>query len=62
MMLKFHLLDLDLVKKLVELYDVCKAFGDKTLIKDFNYIFLRDDRIGIVGENGAGKTTLVKFT
>ncbi|MDO5517336.1 MAG: ABC-F family ATP-binding cassette domain-containing protein [Clostridium sp.] len=48
-------------KKVVELYDICKSFGDKTLIKDFSYIFLRDDRIGIVGENGAGKTTLVNI-
>lgn len=48
-------------KKVVELHDVCKSFGDKTLIKDFSYIFLRNDRIGIVGENGAGKTTLVNL-
>ena len=48
-------------KKVVELYDVCKSFGDKTIIKDLNYIFLRDDRVGIVGENGAGKTTLVNL-
>ncbi|NME81689.1 ABC-F family ATP-binding cassette domain-containing protein [Clostridium sp. SM-530-WT-3G] len=48
-------------KKIVELYDISKSFGDKTLIKDFSYIFLRDDRIGIVGENGAGKTTLVNI-
>lgn len=48
-------------KKVVELYDVCKSFGDKTLIKDFNYIFLRTDRVGIIGENGAGKTTLVNL-
>ena len=48
-------------KKVVELYDISKSFGDKTLIKDFSYIFLRDDRIGIVGENGAGKTTLVNI-
>lgn len=48
-------------KKVVELYDVCKSFGDKTLIKDFNYIFLRTDRIGIIGPNGAGKTTLVNL-
>ena len=48
-------------KKVVELYDICKAYGDKTLIKNFSYIFLRDDRVGIVGENGAGKTTLVNI-
>ena len=48
-------------KKVVELYDVCKSFGDKTLIKDFNYIFLRTDRVGIIGKNGAGKTTLVNL-
>lgn len=48
-------------KKIVELYDICKTFGDRTLIKDFSYIFLRNDRVGIVGENGAGKTTLVNI-
>lgn len=48
-------------KKVVELYDVCKSFGDKTLIKNLNYIFLRDDRVGVVGENGVGKTTLVNL-
>lgn len=48
-------------KKVVELYDVCKSFGDKSLIKDLNYIFLRDDRVGVVGENGVGKTTLVNL-
>lgn len=48
-------------KKVVELYDVCKCYGDRVLIKNFNYIFLRNDRIGIIGENGAGKTTLVNM-
>ena len=48
-------------KKVVELYDINKSFEDKTIIKDFNYIFLRNDRIGIVGHNGAGKTTLVNI-
>ncbi|NRY63641.1 ABC-F family ATP-binding cassette domain-containing protein [Clostridium beijerinckii] len=48
-------------KKVVELYDISKSFGSKVIIKDFNYIFLRNDRIGIIGENGAGKTTLVNI-
>ncbi|CUU48236.1 ABC-F family ATP-binding cassette domain-containing protein [Clostridium beijerinckii] len=48
-------------KKVVELYDTSKSFGNKVIIKDFNYIFLRNDRIGIIGENGAGKTTLVNI-
>ncbi|HBZ6636677.1 TPA: ABC-F family ATP-binding cassette domain-containing protein [Clostridium botulinum] len=48
-------------KKIVELYDINKSFDKKQIIKDFNYLFLRDDRIGIVGENGAGKTTLVNL-
>lgn len=45
----------------VELKDISKGFGDKTLIKDFSYIFLKDDRIGFVGANGSGKTTLMKI-
>ncbi len=48
-------------KKIVELYDINKSFENKTIIKNFSYIFLRDDRIGIVGHNGAGKTTLVNI-
>ena len=48
-------------KKVVELYNINKSFEDKTIIKDFSYIFLRNDRIGIVGHNGAGKTTLVNI-
>ena len=45
----------------VELEDISKAFGDKVLMKDFTYIFLKNDRIGIIGPNGSGKSTLMKI-
>ena len=48
-------------RKTVELYNICKSFGERTIIDDFTYIFLRDDRIGIVGDNGCGKSTLMKI-
>ena len=48
-------------KKVVELHQVSKGFGDRTLIKDFTYNFNPDDRVGIIGGNGAGKTTLVNL-
>ena len=46
--------------KVVELNNISKSF-EKDLIKDFSYILLRNDRIGIVGPNGAGKTTLMNI-
>lgn len=48
-------------KKTIELSDICKSFGEKNVIDDFTYIFLRDDRIGIIGKNGCGKSTLMKI-
>lgn len=42
--------------KTIELTDISKAYGDRRLIEDFNYIFLKNDRIGIIGPNGCGKT------
>ena len=45
----------------VEIQDLCKAYGEKVLIKDFSYIFLKNDRIGIIGPNGSGKSTLMKM-
>ena len=45
----------------VELEGITKAFGDKVLMKDFTYIFLKNDRIGIIGPNGSGKSTLMKI-
>lgn len=47
--------------KTIELDKVSKAYSGKTLIKDFSYIFLANDRVGIVGENGCGKSTLMKI-
>lgn len=45
----------------VEISHLSKAYGDKVLIRDFSYIFLKGDRVGFVGRNGCGKTTLVKL-
>lgn len=45
----------------VELAGICKAYGEKTLIKDFSYIFLKNDRVGFIGPNGCGKTTLMRI-
>ena len=47
--------------KTIELSDISKSYGEKILIKDYNYIFLKNDRIGIIGPNGCGKTTLLKI-
>mgnify|MGYP002613613820 FL=1 len=48
-------------KTTIELEHISKGFGDKHLINDFSYIFLRDDRIGFIGQNGCGKSTLMKM-
>ncbi|MCI8935368.1 MAG: ABC-F family ATP-binding cassette domain-containing protein [Lachnospiraceae bacterium] len=48
-------------KTTVELSQISKRYGDKVLIEDFSYIFLKEDRIGFIGPNGCGKTTLMKM-
>jgi ABC transport system ATP-binding/permease protein len=48
-------------KKVIELNNICKSYSDRTLIKDFTYIFSPEDRIGIIGGNGAGKSTLMNI-
>ena len=45
----------------IELKHICKAYGDKVLIQDFSYIFLKNDRVGFIGQNGSGKSTLMKM-
>lgn len=48
-------------KTTIELEHIFKSYGEKKLIEDFSYIFLKQDRIGFVGKNGCGKTTLMKI-
>lgn len=48
-------------KTTIELDGIFKSFEGHPLISDFTYIFLRDDRIGIIGPNGCGKSTLLKI-
>lgn len=48
-------------KKTIELRNICKSYGEKTLIDGYSYIVLRNERIGIIGANGCGKSTLIKI-
>jgi ATP-binding cassette subfamily F protein uup len=47
--------------KTVELKKVYKSFGDKIILKGFDYTFKKGERVGIVGKNGTGKSTLVNM-
>jgi len=47
--------------KIIELKKVYKSYGDTVLLKGFDYIFKKGERIGIVGKNGAGKSTFVNI-
>lgn len=48
-------------RKTVELQHVSKSLGDRKLIEDFTYLFLKNQRVGIIGSNGCGKSTLLKI-
>ncbi|SUY48387.1 ABC transporter [Clostridium putrefaciens] len=48
-------------KKIIEMENLNKSYKGISYIKDFSYILLREDRIGIVGDNGIGKSTLMKI-
>lgn len=47
--------------KIFEIKGLCKRFGDKVILNDFNYIFARYEKLGIVGDNGVGKSTFLKM-
>jgi ABC transport system ATP-binding/permease protein len=46
-------------KKIIELYNISKSYGDFKLVDDFSYKFSRGERVGIVGKNGVGKSTFL---
>lgn len=48
-------------KKTIELHHVGKSYGRTKLVDDFDYIVLRNQRLGIIGPNGCGKSTLIKM-
>lgn len=47
--------------KIFEAVNVSKAFGDNVILKNWNYIFARYEKVGIVGGNGVGKSTFIKL-
>ena len=47
--------------KIFEAKEVCKAFGNKCILKDFSYKFSRYEKLGIIGNNGTGKSTFIKM-
>jgi len=47
--------------KMIEMHKVQKAFGDKVILNHFDYMFQRNDRIGIIGKNGTGKSTFLNL-
>ena len=48
-------------KKTIELKNVSKKYGNQVLVEDFNYILLKNQKLGIIGPNGCGKSTLMKL-
>ncbi|MDA0197014.1 MAG: ABC-F family ATP-binding cassette domain-containing protein [Bacteroidetes bacterium] len=48
-------------KKILELKHLSKSFDDKVIFKDFNHVFTKDEKVGVIGENGAGKSTFLNI-
>lgn len=47
--------------KMIEMHKVQKAYGDKIILNQFDYMFQKNDRIGIIGKNGTGKSTFLNL-
>lgn len=47
--------------KIFEAVGVTKSFGDQCVLDDFNYVFSRYEKVGIIGRNGAGKSSFIKM-
>ena len=47
--------------KIFTAHHVSKAWGDKVILRDFNYTFARYEKLGIVGDNGVGKTSFIRL-
>lgn len=48
-------------KRVFEVENISKAFGENLVIKDFSHIFTKEERVGIIGNNGRGKSTLLNI-
>lgn len=48
-------------KKVLELHNVSKSYGDREIIKQFSYVFKKEEKVGIIGRNGSGKSTLLNM-
>ncbi|MBR1769223.1 MAG: ABC-F family ATP-binding cassette domain-containing protein [Bacteroidales bacterium] len=57
----FSVIEKRVGKKILEINNISKYFGERCLIKDFSYNFKRGDKIAVMGSNGCGKTTLLNI-
>ena len=59
--LQFGLQSQRLGGKILEMYNVTKTYDDLTVLRDFDYVFKRGERIGLIGKNGVGKSTFLNL-